>query len=382
MALGSLYLGTANSRNGNGNITTAGVAGSGNSTDLQLLIVGQKPATANGGGVTTPTGWTLIASFTGKGGYGTTTGTDQGNVNCYVFKKDVTTNASQVVTVSDSSAAWAIQMRLASDAGVFDLAYTSGEDSSGDVSLSFAGAANPGISVDDVVLAFQVVASTAATISSPAVSATGVTFGSSLGSTTSLSVLLGNHVNGSICGNKAASGAASAAPVSTATAGGTTTDARGGALILRIREAIVHGTVGKTLAALTSSSAAKALAAAIAGITLAPLTSTAAAIAPVHGASAITLGGVIAAARASALASGALGVTLGPVSSSAAGVSSIAGGLARTVGPVSLSGAAVVWARSPVTRRGIAAGGVRTGKAAGGIRTGFAIGGSRVGLGV
>lgn len=386
MALGSLYLGTANSRLGNGPITVAGLAGSGNSTDLQLLVVGQKPATANGGGATTPSGWTLVGSFTGKGGYGPTTGVDQGNVNCFVYSKDSTANASQAVTVSDSSVVWAVQLRLASDAGVFDLALTTAEDSSGDASLSFSGASNPGIATGDVLLAIQVVASTAATISSPALAASGVTFGSSLGSTTSLSVPLGNHVSGAICANKATAGSSTAAPTTTATAGGTTTDARGGALLLRIRERVAHAALGKTLGAVTTSAAAKALAAAIAGIVLAPLSTSAAARLPVRGVGSITLGGVIASAQARAVVSGAIGVIVGPVGATGAGQSAITGALAGQVGPANLTGAAVIWVRSPEQRRGIAVAGSRTGLAQmppdGFSRTGLATGGSRAGLGV
>lgn len=61
--------------------------------DVLVMFVGQKPATANAGTVTTPTGWTLQDSLTAAGGYGTTLGADTGNTNLFVYTKDTVTGA-------------------------------------------------------------------------------------------------------------------------------------------------------------------------------------------------------------------------------------------------------------------------------------------------
>ena len=68
-------------------------------TDAVLLFVGQKPSTANGGTVTTPTGWTLRDELTGAGGYGTTVGIDTGNTNLRVYSWN-TPVAGQTGTLS------------------------------------------------------------------------------------------------------------------------------------------------------------------------------------------------------------------------------------------------------------------------------------------
>lgn len=372
MALGSIYTGAASTRIGSGAMSVAGLAGSGSSTDLQLLIVGQKPATANGGGATTPSGWSLVGSFTGLGGYGGTTGANVGNVNCLIYRKTTTANASETITLADTSVAWGMQVRIATGGGLLDLAYTTGEDVSGDASLSFAGTANPGIKQGDLVLAAQVIASAVPGIGSEGMTATGATLGANLATQTASSSG-GNSIAGTVYGKSVTAGTATVAPTATATASGTTTNARGGALILRIRETI-RGAFNGTLGAVTASGAGSAPTTATGLITLEPLTATSAAVVPALGQIAITLGGVFAEATAIAAASAGLAQTVGPVSADGAGTSVVAGAATGSVGPISLTATATSWKRAPLDRRAAAIGGVRTRAAIGGSRSAAAIG--------
>jgi hypothetical protein len=89
-------------------------------TTAILMFIGQKPTTANGGTVTTPTGWTLVDELTGAGGYGTTLGTDTGNTNLRVYRKDVVTGTETgnlTVTLGGNNVAWAFMVRTSYAAG-------------------------------------------------------------------------------------------------------------------------------------------------------------------------------------------------------------------------------------------------------------------------
>jgi len=89
-------------------------------TDIVLLFVGQKPTTANGGTVTTPTGWTLRDELTAAGGYGTTLGADTGNTNLRVYSWN-TPIAGQTgnltVAVANNNISWAFMVRVPTGGG-------------------------------------------------------------------------------------------------------------------------------------------------------------------------------------------------------------------------------------------------------------------------
>ncbi len=108
--------------------------------DLLILMIGMKPATANGGSVATPTGWTPLASRTAEGGYGSTLGVDTGNTNLYTFYKvaEGTESAagSLAVTTADYDVTWAVIWRYIKTLEAWDVAGSTGADTSaGNVSV-------------------------------------------------------------------------------------------------------------------------------------------------------------------------------------------------------------------------------------------------------
>lgn len=241
MAFGTPAAGTAAySASGGTSVAPAYPAGI-TATDTLILIVGQKPTTANGGSVTTPAGWTLRAARLAAGGYGTTLGADTGNTNLRAYTKDTVTGSesgSLTVTLADNNVAWATIVRCTSAVSSFAFAATDGEDSSAG-NVSIAGAANPGLTSGDLVIWAMCIptdVTTPSQFSAHVITATGATFQAAtelreLDSTT------GNDIGGFIAWTKVSSGTSSAAPIFTATAGGTTTDVRGPGVMLRVREA-------------------------------------------------------------------------------------------------------------------------------------------------
>lgn len=67
---------------------------------LNYLVVALKPGAVGAGSITTPSGWTLLASHTG-GGYGATLGAGTGNAQVYLFTKqnDNTASGNLAVTI-------------------------------------------------------------------------------------------------------------------------------------------------------------------------------------------------------------------------------------------------------------------------------------------
>ena len=210
-----------------------------------VLVVAQKPATANGGGCTTPSGWTLQTSKTGAndgntGGYTTTLGADTGNCNIFVYTKDTVDGSeggSLSVTLTDSNVAWAQIFRLqSSDAATWSWAASVGKDTAaGNVSITTdAGIA---IAAGDHVLAGMVIptdVTTPSQFSAEALAQTGTTFGTvnEIGEPDSTT---GNDIGGFLCEAHVSSGSGSVAPTLTATAGGTTTNVRGPGFVIRAR---------------------------------------------------------------------------------------------------------------------------------------------------
>lgn len=210
-----------------------------------ILIIGMKPSSANSGSVTTPSGWTLVTSLTGAndgdtGGYTTTLGADTGNCNIYAYRKDTVDGSetgSFAVTLTNNNVSWAVMMRLDSDVEcTWSIAGVAGKDTAGgNVSVTFA--SDPGVLAGDHIIAALVIptdVTTPAQFSSEAFTQTGITFGA-VSEVVEADSSVGNDVGGLICHVHANSGTSSAAPVFTATAGGTTTNVRGPAVFVRIR---------------------------------------------------------------------------------------------------------------------------------------------------
>lgn len=217
--------------------------------DLLVLLVGQKPATAGTGGITDPSGWgSPVAASLAQGGYGATLGADTGDTNLWAYTKVATgsESGSLTVTMSDNNVAWGQMYRLTSAVrSAWDVAGATGSDSSaGSVSVTFG--SDPGITTEDYVLGALCIptdVTTPSQFSAQAFSATGVTFGT-VKEISEPDSATGNDIGGMLCRARVLSGTSSAAPVMTATAGGTTTNVRGPAAFLRVRRITGGSTTG------------------------------------------------------------------------------------------------------------------------------------------
>ncbi len=210
-----------------------------------VLIVGQKPSSANGGTCTTPTGFYRWAEITGAtdgdtGGYTTTLGADTGNTNLFVFFKqsDGTETGTLSVTVGTNNICWGVMYRVtkASDCGWL-LGSTTGKDTTGSGNVSVTFAADPGTALNDVIIAAfcqPTDVTTPAQFSAEALTQTGVTFGT-ITEDLEADSSVGNDIGGYVVHCRPTAGPSSAAPSMTATAGGTNTNVRGPAVFLRLR---------------------------------------------------------------------------------------------------------------------------------------------------
>jgi hypothetical protein len=239
MTLGTPVLGTIVAGTGaSATVTYPAVV---DATDVIVLIIGQKPATANGGGVTTPAGFTLRESLAGAGGYGTTLGVDTGNTNLYFYTKDTVTGSEDgtnlTVTLADTNVKWAGFVRIPTSGGAISFGASDGADTSAG-NVSIACAADPGFAANDMALwalCIPTDVTTPVQFSAHAITAAGATFGAAteLGEPDSAA---GNDIGGLIAWAMCTAGTSSGAPTFTATAGGTTTNVRGPGIVLRIRE--------------------------------------------------------------------------------------------------------------------------------------------------
>lgn len=259
MALGTPVSGVAAYSAQNGTSVAPSYPAGISAGDCLVLIVGQKPSTANGGTATTPSGWTLRDSITGAGGYGTTLGADTGNTNVFVYTKDTVTGSetgTQSVTIGTNNVSWAVIVRIPDSGGTLSYGATDGQDTTaGNVSVTTA--ANPGFTTGDLALWAMCIptdVTTPAQFSAHAITATGATFGTA-GELAEPDSATGNDIGGFIAYASVTSGTSTAAPVITATAGGTNTNVRGGLVVLRVRETIttVNGTATVTGTSSTSN---------------------------------------------------------------------------------------------------------------------------------
>lgn len=214
--------------------------------DKLLLFIGQKPSTANSGSITTPSGFTLVGSLTGAGGYGTTLGADTGNTNIYVYEKNAAgTEGGTTVSLvhATTNVLWAQILRFTTSNGSWAATtFTTGSDiAAGNVSI--AGAADPGFAAGDVAVWGMCIPSdvtTPAQFSAHAITAAGVTFGTAV-ETSEADSTTGNDIGGYIAYAPVSSGTSTGVPTFTATAGGTTTNVRGPGIIVRLRESVWDG---------------------------------------------------------------------------------------------------------------------------------------------
>ena len=213
--------------------------------DVIVMFVGQKPSTANGGTVTTPTGWTLQDSLTGAGGYGTTLGADTGNTNLYVYTKDTVTGSETgtlSVTLGTNGVCWAFMIRVPVGNGTVSYGSADGQRTTTPTSpMSIAltnGASATNFQAGDLALWAMCIptdVTTPSQFSAESITATGATFGTAVefnepDSTT------GNDIGGYSAYASVTSGSSTTAPTVTATLAGTLTNVRGPVVLLRVRE--------------------------------------------------------------------------------------------------------------------------------------------------
>ena len=213
--------------------------------DVIVMFVGQKPSTANGGTVTTPTGWTLQDSLTGAGGYGTTLGADTGNTNLFVYTKDTVTGSETgnlSVTLGTNNVTWAFMVRVPTGTGTISYGTADGQRTTTPTSpMSIAltnGASATNFQAGDLALWAMCIptdVTTPSQFSAESITATGATFGTAVefnepDSTT------GNDIGGYSAYASVSSGSSTTAPTVTTNITGTLTNVRGPVVLLRVRE--------------------------------------------------------------------------------------------------------------------------------------------------
>jgi hypothetical protein len=215
-------------------------------TDAVLLFVGQKPSTANGGTVTTPTGWTLRDELTGAGGYGTTVGIDTGNTNLRVYSWNTPVagqTGNLTVTIGTNNISWAFIVRIPSGGGALSYGSADGQRTTQPTSpMSIAltnGATATNFQTGDRAIWAMCIptdVTTPAQFSAQSITATGATFGTA----TELNEPdsgTGNDIGGYSAWAAVTAGSSTTAPTVTTTVGGTLTNVRGPVVLLRVREA-------------------------------------------------------------------------------------------------------------------------------------------------
>jgi len=213
--------------------------------DTLVLIVGQKPSSANGGTCTTPANWTLQAQRTGAtdgntGGYSTTLGADTGNTNIYLYTKDSVTGSETgtlSVTVGTNNVCWgAIVLIPKTGTASWSYAADTGKDTTGG-NVSIASSGTMDVTAMDMMLGAMVIPTDVTTptqFSAEAMTQTSTTFGT-MGELAEPDSTTGNDIGGFIFYRPVTAGGNTATVTMSATAGGTTTNVRGPGVIFRAR---------------------------------------------------------------------------------------------------------------------------------------------------
>lgn len=215
--------------------------------DVLVLIVGQKPSTANGGTVTTPSGWTLRESLTGAGGYGTTLGADTGNTNLFIYTKNTvngTETGNLTVTVGTNNICWGIIVRIPGGGGTsFTYGTADGSRTTAPTSgtafttLLTNGTTAPNLQSGDIAIWAMCIPTDVLNngFTAPTISSTGTTFGTPVELEEPDSGG-GNDIGGYVAYASATAGSSTAAPTVGVTATGTVTNVRGPIALIRVRD--------------------------------------------------------------------------------------------------------------------------------------------------
>lgn len=231
----------------------AGIA----ANDLLVLVVGNKHPP---NGPTTPAGWILVTNGQGSGGLGTN-GADRGPVFSTIFVKVAlgTETGNLAITLTSAVGAIGRMFRYTkTSASAWDYAATNGADGTAGTAWSVTGAANPGISIDDLIIVGSVVNSNRMNAADPftleTVSAAGATFGAATERQDS-STAVGNDMALVVSDHPVTAGTVTAAPVFTMTGAPlsrvTVDTPTGPSVFLRIRESKANLDITKTNAVST-----------------------------------------------------------------------------------------------------------------------------------
>lgn len=208
---------------------------------LVLCVSNKYPAN----GPATPSGWTLPTNGQGSGGSGSA-GEDSGEVYATVFVKvaDGSESGSLAVTITSGNAATGAMSRYTKTLAAWSYAAVNGVDSTVDTSWSVTAGADPGVTAGDMVYACSAVNGGLTAWVSPAITQTGITWGTSTerieGATAN-----GDNVETMVSDHAVSSGTSSAAPVYTMTGAGSGANSPAGAtVLLRLREVAANGCSG------------------------------------------------------------------------------------------------------------------------------------------
>jgi len=215
-------------------------------TDVVLLFIGQKPTAANGGTVTTPTGWTLRDELLAAGGYGTNIGADVGNTNLRVYSWNTPVagqTGNLTVTLSGNNVSWAFMVRVPTGGGAVSFGTADGQRTTTPTSpMTIAltdGATTTAFQSNDLAIWAMCIPTDVTTptqFSAPSVTATGATFGTAV-EINEPDSSTGNDIGGYSAYASVTAGSSTAAPSVTTTVGGVLTNVRGPVVLLRVREA-------------------------------------------------------------------------------------------------------------------------------------------------
>lgn len=221
-------------------------------TDVVLLFVGQKPSTANGGTVTTPSGWTLRDSLTAAGGYGNTLGAETGNTNLFIYSWDTPVagqTGNRSVTVGTNNVCWAFIVRIPTGGGAAFYGAADGQRTTAPTTnVSFTVALTNGTSatdfqLDDLAIWAMCIPTdntTPSGFSAQSITATGATFGTAV-ELNEPDSNVGNDIGGYSAYAFCTAGSSTTAPSVSVTPSGTQANVdnvRGPVVLLRVREAI------------------------------------------------------------------------------------------------------------------------------------------------
>lgn len=237
-------------------------------TDAVLLFVGQKPSTANGGTVTTPTGWTLREEITAAGGYGTTLGADTGNTNLRVYSWNTPVagqTGTQSVTLGVNNVSWAFIVRVPTSGGTLSYGSADGQRTTTPTSpMSIAltnGASATDFRTGDIAVWAMCIptdVTTPSQFSSQSITATGATFATAV-EINEPDSSTGNDIGGYSAYALVSSGTSSTAPTVAVSLAGTLTNVRGGVGLVRIRETVTGSLVATETGSDTFTSSGKVI---------------------------------------------------------------------------------------------------------------------------